>query len=358
MVTHLRVDGRAVSIPGDGGSLLDALRDHVGVTSVKDGCSPQGQCGCCTVLVDGSPRVACVTPLRRVAGQAVTTVDGLDPQVVQPLVDALTAAGASQCGFCTPGIVVRLAALGPDPAPARVESALLAHLCRCTGWRTIVDAACSASRVSSASRGRPAGSGGPGPGGRRPAGGAGGRRPPGRGSAHHVWGERRSPPTPRPTGAWSPSRTGGGAGRSRDTVGAARAAAGRVQGRRSGHQVAYPLDVAAGAVGADPAHHLGRTRLPGARRLVVRPRRRPGVARRQRRGVRGQDRLDHRRRRPAAGRRARSPGPRRPVPGGRRPPRTQAPSGRGRYPAGRHRRPAGGGHPRCRRTRWRRSPPA
>ncbi len=71
----------------------------------------------------------------------MTTVDGLDPAVADRLVTAFVDHGASQCGFCTPGILCRLAALGPDPAPAQVETALLAHLCRCTGWRTIVAAA-------------------------------------------------------------------------------------------------------------------------------------------------------------------------------------------------------------------------
>lgn len=122
------------------GSLLDVLREQLGVTSAKDGCSPQGQCGCCTVLVDGQPRVACVTPAARIAGRRVTTLEGLadGPQWAERFV----AHGASQCGFCTPGIIVRLAALPParrtEPG---VRDALLAHLCRCTGWQTIVEAA-------------------------------------------------------------------------------------------------------------------------------------------------------------------------------------------------------------------------
>ena len=101
------LDGEAVAVPDDGGSLLGALRDHLGRRGPKDGCSPQGQCGCCTVLVDGAPRVACVTPARRVAGRSITTVDGLDPDVRTAWTEALCATGGSQCGFCTPGIVVR-----------------------------------------------------------------------------------------------------------------------------------------------------------------------------------------------------------------------------------------------------------
>lgn len=226
-----------MSIPGDGGSLLDALRDHAGITSAKDGCSPQGQCGCCTVLVDGSPRVACVTPLRRVAGRSVTTVDGLDPGVIQPLADAFTAAGASQCGFCTPGILVRLAALGPRPAAPQVESALLAHLCRCTGWRTIVDAACSAPTAVD-------------PGARDLA--AAARRAHLEGGVGQAVGSDitrgRAPfaADTAPQGCLVAVPDGRGGWQVGDTVGAARAAGGRVQGRRSGHQVTYPLDVPPG----------------------------------------------------------------------------------------------------------------
>lgn len=138
------VDGQPVEAPDDGASLLTVLREHLGLRSAKDGCSPQGQCGCCTVLVDGQPRVACVTPARRVRGRAITTLDGLDPDERRGWGEAFCATGASQCGFCTPGIIVRLSGLaakgaGPDDAAA-VEQALLAHLCRCTGWRTILDA--------------------------------------------------------------------------------------------------------------------------------------------------------------------------------------------------------------------------
>jgi xanthine dehydrogenase small subunit len=140
----LQVDGVAVSVPDRGGSLLDALREDLGLRSAKDGCSPQGQCGCCTVLVDGQARVACVTPARRVAGRSITTVDGLDAETRAHWSEAFCATGASQCGFCTPGIVIRLEALrarGAAPGDhGAVEQALLAHLCRCTGWRTVLDA--------------------------------------------------------------------------------------------------------------------------------------------------------------------------------------------------------------------------
>lgn len=125
---EFELDGRQVQVPDDGASLLEVLRDRLGERSPKDGCSPQGQCGCCTVLVDGQPRVACVTPARRVVGRRVTTLSGLPD--AQRWADALVATGGSQCGFCTPGIIMRLASGGN----------LAAHLCRCTGWQSIVEA--------------------------------------------------------------------------------------------------------------------------------------------------------------------------------------------------------------------------
>jgi len=138
---RLRVNGREVEVADPTASLLGVLRDELGERAPKDGCSPQGQCGCCTVLVDGAPRVACVTPVRRVRGRDVTTPDHLPG--APAWAEALCATGGSQCGFCTPGIVARLAALRerkPDAGHDDVEQALLAHLCRCTGWRTILDA--------------------------------------------------------------------------------------------------------------------------------------------------------------------------------------------------------------------------
>ena len=93
--------------------------------------------------VDGAPRVACVTPVRRLEGREITTLEGLSEDARVAWTDALVGSGGSQCGFCTPGIVMRLAALADDgPAtPERVDQALLAHLCRCTGWQTVVEAA-------------------------------------------------------------------------------------------------------------------------------------------------------------------------------------------------------------------------
>lgn len=152
----LLVDGEAVEVIDNGDTLLGVLRDQLGRMGVKDGCSPQGQCGCCTVLIDGQPRVACVTPARRARGKEITTIEGLDPTRSDRWAQSFCDTGASQCGFCTPGIVLRLDALerrwSNDDEPNRrgdaqsgderaaVNQALLAHLCRCTGWQTIHEA--------------------------------------------------------------------------------------------------------------------------------------------------------------------------------------------------------------------------
>lgn len=161
-VVPFTLNGQAVSVPAEG-TLLTALRESLRgsshrVISVKDGCAPQGQCGCCTVWVDGEPRVACVTPVSRVSGRTVTTLEGLDEDVRATWSEAMCATGGSQCGFCTPGIIMRLAAKVPGGGRRddlgdelddhlsvglrdTVDTALLAHLCRCTGWQTIHEAA-------------------------------------------------------------------------------------------------------------------------------------------------------------------------------------------------------------------------
>jgi xanthine dehydrogenase small subunit len=125
-----------------GESLLSVLRERLGLVSVKDGCAPQGQCGCCTVLVDGDARVACVTPAVRVDGREVTTVEGLEPVARDSLAGSFVATGGSQCGFCTPGIVMRAASLLAKGRTRRaeVDRGLAAHLCRCTGWQTVYEA--------------------------------------------------------------------------------------------------------------------------------------------------------------------------------------------------------------------------
>jgi xanthine dehydrogenase small subunit len=190
--------------------------------------------------------VACVTPARRVAGRTVTTVDGLDPGVRDRWADAFTAAGASQCGFCTPGIIMRLAGLeqrGPVSAEA-TSSALLAHLCRCTGWRTILEAAELAAGAAAGP--------GPAPSRRQRDLGAAAHRAGLEGRTHQLVGaavalggggfsDDSAPPdalvaVPDSTGGWAVG----------ESLSEARARAGKVQGRHSTLEVSWPVAVPEG----------------------------------------------------------------------------------------------------------------
>ncbi len=119
------------------------LRERLHVTTVKDGCSPQGVCGCCTILLDDKPALACLLDPSRVAGREVTTLEGLPEHQRQLLAECFVQTGAVQCGFCTPGIAIRAAHLvnrGLTDDRQRVQKALAGHLCRCTGYHRIVDA--------------------------------------------------------------------------------------------------------------------------------------------------------------------------------------------------------------------------
>ena len=127
----------------EGQSLLELLREQLGVRSAKDGCAPEGSCGACTVLVDGRAVVSCAQKASRVEGKSVVTHEGLGEATRQRWADCFAVAGASQCGFCSPGIVMKAEALlAKNPAPSREEiaHALLGNLCRCTGYVKIVDA--------------------------------------------------------------------------------------------------------------------------------------------------------------------------------------------------------------------------
>jgi aldehyde oxidoreductase len=138
------LNGETVTARDDHPHLLAALREELGITSAKDGCSPTGQCGCCTVLIDGKARVSCQTSMDKVAGSEVVSLEGMDPAEVARMADAFAACGALQCGFCTPGIVVRTKALidknGANLTREQASRHLGAHLCRCTGYIKVLDA--------------------------------------------------------------------------------------------------------------------------------------------------------------------------------------------------------------------------
>lgn len=138
------VNGCPVSVSPRHPHLLSALRDELNITSPKDGCSPSGQCGCCTVLIDGKAVVSCQQPLTKIAGASITTLEGFADEDRQKFASAFAACGGLQCGFCIPGIVVRAKAQidkkGAALAPADMARHLGAHLCRCTGYVKILEA--------------------------------------------------------------------------------------------------------------------------------------------------------------------------------------------------------------------------
>ena len=143
-MTLFVLNGEEVKVSDDHPHLLAALREELGVTSPKDGCAPSGQCGCCTVLLDGKAVVACQIGLARAEGKSVTTLEGLADDERARFAEAFAERGALQCGFCIPGIVMRAKSLidkkGASLAREDAARHLGAHLCRCTGYVKILDA--------------------------------------------------------------------------------------------------------------------------------------------------------------------------------------------------------------------------
>ena len=140
----LTVNGSAVSVRSDHPHLLAALREELDITSPKDGCSPSGQCGCCTVMVDGKVVVSCQQSLDKVSGKSITTLEGVAQDERDRFANAFAACGGLQCGFCIPGIVMRAKAQidkkGADLTREDMSRHLGAHLCRCTGYVKVLDA--------------------------------------------------------------------------------------------------------------------------------------------------------------------------------------------------------------------------
>ncbi len=139
-MSELRVNGGTYSVDVPvGTSLAEALREDLGFTGTKIACH-EGHCGACTVLVDGTPVLSCITLAHRVEGREVTTIEGLRDH---PLVDAFVRADALQCGFCTPGQIVSAAALvesSPDPSPEEIRHRMAGNLCRCGTYPKIEEA--------------------------------------------------------------------------------------------------------------------------------------------------------------------------------------------------------------------------
>jgi carbon-monoxide dehydrogenase small subunit len=145
----LQVNGRVYPLevePDE--ALLHTLRLRLGLTGTKDGCS-EGECGACTVLLDGRPVDACLFPTCAAEGSSVETIEGIEGAAggMSRIQEALVRTGGVQCGFCTPGFVMTLTALlraDPDPGPEAIRDALAGNICRCTGYVQIVDAALGA----------------------------------------------------------------------------------------------------------------------------------------------------------------------------------------------------------------------
>ncbi len=135
--------GKRVIEPGPGESLLDALRERCGTLSLKDGCQPQGQCGCCLAIVDGGAKVTCAMPAEKAEGREILTLEGLSDEDRELTARAFTAAGGVQCGFCIPGFALRAKYLldrNPEPTREEIARAIDGHLCRCTGYVKLIDA--------------------------------------------------------------------------------------------------------------------------------------------------------------------------------------------------------------------------
>jgi len=147
-IVRLRVNGdlHEVGVPAHF-TLLETLRYLLDLTGSKQGCD-KGDCGACTVILDGRPTLSCITPVLEAEGKEVITVEGLaSAQGPHPLQDCFDLHGAAQCGFCTPGILCSAAALlerEPDPTVREVREALAGNLCRCTGYTKIYDAVLAA----------------------------------------------------------------------------------------------------------------------------------------------------------------------------------------------------------------------
>jgi len=128
---------------------LDLLREDLNLTGTKEGCG-KGECGACTILLDGEPVSSCLLPAAKLDGRKILTIEGLNPESgkLHPIQQAFLDTGAVQCGFCTPGMILSTKALldkNPAPSTAEVEIALSGNICRCTGYGKIVQAVLLAS---------------------------------------------------------------------------------------------------------------------------------------------------------------------------------------------------------------------
>jgi carbon-monoxide dehydrogenase small subunit len=160
-IVSLTLNGEAAALAVEPHrSLLDALRHEGGLTGTKKGCDV-GECGSCTVILDGKPVCACLVLAAEVEGADIVTIEGIQPapDVLHPLQENFMKHGAAQCGFCTPGIIVAAQALlaeNPLPSADEIRFALAGNICRCTGYTKIIEAIEATAHELHAARGVPA----------------------------------------------------------------------------------------------------------------------------------------------------------------------------------------------------------
>ena len=147
---RFRVNGQDIELDIEPmATLLDVLREQLGLTGTKKGCGA-GDCGACTVIMDKKAILSCLTPAMQATGREITTVEGLSRNgELHPLQEAFIECGAVQCGFCTPGMLLSAKALldqNPSPTQEEVRMAISGNLCRCTGYKKIIDAIMLASK--------------------------------------------------------------------------------------------------------------------------------------------------------------------------------------------------------------------
>ncbi len=156
MMVQLKINGepRSADVPAET-TLLKLLREHLGLTGAKLGCDV-GDCGTCTVIVDGESVNSCLMLAARAAGSDITTIEGLaDSQQLHPIQHAFEELGALQCGFCGPGMILSAKNLldkNPEPTVPEIRDALSGNLCRCTGYTKIIDAILDAGRAMSSTQ--------------------------------------------------------------------------------------------------------------------------------------------------------------------------------------------------------------
>lgn len=145
------LNGKEVTMKAEPGTrLLDLIRDHLHLKGTKEGCGI-GQCGACTVLLDGKPVVSCLLMAEEASGKHITTIEGLDKDPVgEALKESFCREGGVQCGFCTPGMIISSYALlkrNPDPTVDEIKDALAGNLCRCTGYLPIIESVLAAAKM-------------------------------------------------------------------------------------------------------------------------------------------------------------------------------------------------------------------